>query len=379
MINQFSFATSTEILFGRGSSSQAASRISAFGKKVLVVTGSNSDRANWLLQGLTDHGCKVKIVSIKAEPCIDTVENGRHEGVGCDTVVAIGGGAAIDAGKAIAALIPSHHEIMFHLEVVGQGKPLDAKPLPFIAIPTTAGTGAEVTKNAVISAPEHRRKVSMRDLAMLPKLAIVDPAMTDGSPRSITLASGLDAITQVIEPYVCSKSNPLTDAICRDAIPLGLRALHKLMDSENAEARDELSYVSLCGGLALANSGLGVVHGLAGPLGGLSGAAHGAICGALLPFGLALNEARATDPLHKSRLLEVREMIADEFQVSSEAAYLTLAEWSRSHGLLGLDGLNISEEDRQRAAAAAASSSSMKGNPAELNSEDLARMMECAR
>ncbi len=174
---------------------------------MLVVTGSNSDRANWLLQGLTDHGCKVKIVSIKAEPCIDTVENGRHEGVGCDTVVAIGGGAAIDAGKAIAALIPSHHEIMFHLEVVGQGKPLDAKPLPFIAIPTTAGTGAEVTKNAVISAPEHRRKVSMRDLAMLPKLAIVDPAMTDGSPRSITLASGLDAITQVIEPYVCSKSN----------------------------------------------------------------------------------------------------------------------------------------------------------------------------
>ncbi len=379
MINPFGFATSTEILFGRGSSSQAAPRISAFGKKVLVVTGSNSDRAKWLLQGLTEQGCSVKTVSIRAEPCIETVEKGRGEGADCDTVVAIGGGAAIDAGKAIAALIPSNHDIMFHLEVVGQGRPLDTKPLPFIAIPTTAGTGAEVTKNAVISAPEHRRKVSMRDLAMLPKLAIVDPALTDRSPKFVTLSSGLDAITQVIEPYVCSKANPLTDAICRDAISRGLRALRTLMDAENAEARDELSYVSLCGGLALANSGLGVVHGLAGPLGGLSNAAHGAICGALLPFGLALNEERTTDPLLKSRLLEVREMIAHEFRVPYEIAYETLAEWSRSHGLLGLDALNISDEDRQNAAVAAASSTSMKANPVELSSEDLAQMMELAR
>lgn len=378
MINPFGFATSTEILFGRGMSELAPRRIAGFGKDTLVVLGKSSQRAQWLIDGLRELGCAVRTVSIPAEPSIDMIEAGRQLGQGCDVVVAIGGGAAIDAGKAIAALIPSPHGIMYHLEVVGEGKPLDTAPLPFVAIPTTAGTGAEVTKNAVISVPDHKRKVSMRDLAMLPKLAMIDPALTDNSPRSVTLSSGLDAITQVIEPYVCTKATPLTDALCRDAIPRGLRSLRRLMEAEDPQARDELAYVSLCGGLALANSGLGVIHGLAGPLGGLANAPHGAICGTLLPYGLALNEAKVTDRQLKLRLIEVREVIANEFEVSTEDAFETLSAWSRQNGLPGLDGLGISEEDRVNAANAAATSSSMKANPAALSSDDLIQMMEKA-
>lgn len=379
MVASFGFTTSTEIVFGRGTSKGAASRIAYFGRNVLVVMGKDTKRAEWLITALSELGCDVKKVSIQAEPDISMIEAGRSSGLGCEVVAAVGGGAVIDAGKAIAALVPSRHDIMHHLEVVGRGQPLDMPPLPFVAIPTTAGTGAEVTKNAVIGVPDHRRKVSMRDLAMLPKLAIIDPSLTDGTPKSVTLASGLDAITQVIEPYVCTKANLLTDTICRDAIPRGLAALRRLMDEETQTARDEMAYVSLCGGLALANAGLGVIHGLAGPLGGLSNAPHGAICGTLLPYGLALNLAKVTDQTLKARLAEVREMIGAEFKVSADRAFDTLAGWSRSQGLLGLDGLGISSEDRSNAAVAAASSSSMKANPADLGAEDLMSMMEQAR
>ena len=379
MVASFGFSTSTEIVFGRGTSKDAASRIASFGRNVLVVMGKDTKRADWLISALGELGCSVKIVSIQAEPDISMIEAGRSAGHGCEVVAAVGGGAVIDAGKAIAALVPSRHDIMHHLEVVGRGQPLDTPPLPFVAIPTTAGTGAEVTKNAVIGVPDYRRKVSMRDLAMLPKLAIIDPSLTDRTPKSVTLASGLDAITQVIEPYVCTKANLLTDTICRDAIPRGLAALRRLMDEETQMARDEMAYVSLSGGLALANAGLGVIHGLAGPLGGLSNAPHGAICGTLLPYGLALNFAKVTDQTLRARLADVREMIGAEFSVSADRAFDTLAEWSQSHGLLGLDGLGISSEDRSNAAVAAASSSSMKANPADLSAEDLLSMMEQAR
>jgi len=284
-------------------------------------------------------------------------------------VVAIGGGAVIDAGKALAALIPAPHDALRYLEVVGQGRPLDVPPLPFVAIPTTAGTGAEVTRNAVIQVAAHRRKVSLRDARMLPVLAVVDPGLTDDCPRGVTLASGLDAITQVIEPFVSTRANPFTDALCRDAIPRGLVALMRLIQAEDPQARDEMAWVSLCGGLALANAGLGVVHGLAGPLGGLSGAAHGALCGALLEPALGMNRARAQDPF---RLDQVLAMIA---QVHPGG----LGPWARAQGLRGLDSLGVTAEMRTLAAQMAASSSSMKANPAPLTLQDLTDLMEAAR
>jgi len=292
-------------------------------------------------------------------------------------VAALGGGSVIDAGKAIAALAPAPGEAMDHLEVVGQGRPLAAAPLPFVAIPTTAGTGAEVTRNAVIGAPAHGRKVSLRDDRMLARLALVDPGLTDGAPRAVTLASGLAAITQVIEPYVSARANRLTDALCRDAIPLGLAALRRLMAAEDAAARDDMAWVSLCGGLALANAGLGAVHGLAGVIGGRTGAAHGAICGRLLPGVVAANAA-AAEGAAAARLDEVRGWIAAALDVPTAAATDALADWADAHGLPRLAAMGLGAGEIDSVAAAAQASSSMKGNPVALPPETLVQVMRAA-
>ncbi len=209
-------------------------------------------------------------------------------------MVSLGGGAVIDAGKAIAALVPAAGPVIDYLEVVGTGRQLEASPLPFVAIPTTAGTGAEVTKNAVINVPEQQRKVSLRDDRMLPDTAIVDPALTDNAPRSITLSSGLDALTRD-RARLCSRATPFTDALCQQAIPRGIRALKILMEQECPASRDEMAGSACAADWRWRTPGWGVIHGLAGPLGGLSRASHGALCGSLLPFGTALNESQIND------------------------------------------------------------------------------------
>ncbi|WP_420003606.1 iron-containing alcohol dehydrogenase [Arenibacterium sp. LLYu02] len=376
----FAFATAGAIRFGRGEALRAVPDIAALGPRILLVTGASTARADWLVVALQDAGCSVFLCPTPAEPDVELIASGvaRARAAEVTTVVALGGGAAIDAGKAIAALVPATRPMLDHLEVVGQGLPLDHPPLPFVAIPTTSGTGAEVTRNAVIAVREAHRKVSLRDAQMLPRLAIVDPSLTDHCPRGVTLASGLDAITQVIEPYICTRANPMTDALCRAAIPMGLAALPRLMADEDKAARDAMAWVSLAGGLALANAGLGVVHGLAGPLGGLSNAAHGAICGALLPYGIAANGACATGQA-ATRLAEVRGWIAEALGGSADTACVTLAHWSRAQGLPGLDALGIDAKMRQMAAQSAATSSSMKANPVALDAETLLGIMEAAR
>lgn len=381
MIAPFALATATEILFGRGQASHAAARVAGMGQRVLLVYGRDAGRAVWLADALARQGCAVTGFSAPREPDIPLIEDGLDAAARAQVVVALGGGAVIDAGKAIAALVPATRPIMDHLEVVGRGLPLDHPPLPFAAIPTTAGTGAEVTRNAVIGVPEQRRKVSLRDARMLPRLAIVDPALTDGCPRAVTLASGLDAITQVIEPFVCTRANPWTDALCRDAIPRGLSALRRLMQGEDPDARDDMAWVSLCGGLALANAGLGAVHGLAGPLGGLTGAPHGAICGVLLPHVLMANRRAATDPAAVDRLDQVARWIGAAFDAplaSMAEAARALADWSHDAGLPALSALGVAPEAQAVAAEAAAASSSMKANPAALTPGTLRRIMEDA-
>lgn len=379
MPTAFAFATATEILFGRGQAAQAAARVAGLGARVLLVQGANPARSDWLAAALVAAGCTVARFAVAREPDMALVAAGMAEAraARAQVVVALGGGAVVDAGKAIAALVPATRPMLDHLEVVGQGLPLDHPPLPFVALPTTAGTGAEVTRNAVIGVPEHGRKVSLRDARMLPRLAIVDPALTDHCPRGITLASGLDAITQVIEPYVSARANPLTDALCRDAIPRGLSALIRLMQGEDAAARDEMAWVSLCGGIALANAGLGAVHGLAGPLGGLTGAAHGAICGALLPHVLLANRRAVADP---ARLDAVAGWIGAAFGLGAdmETATAALADWARAEGLPRLSELGIDPAAQAAAAEAAASSSSMKANPAPLGVQALAEIMQAA-
>ena len=324
----FSFMTATEILFGRGQAANAPGRIAATGDHVLLVHGASRNRSGWLFSALDKAGCRATGFEVAAEPDNKTTEKGIEvaRAANSSVVCAIGGGLVIDAGKAIAALVSARRPLFDHLEVVCKGWPLEEDPLPFAAIPTTAGTGAEVTRNAVIGIPEHKRKVSLRDARMLPRLAIVDPALTDCSPWHITLASGLDAIMQVIEPYVCTRANAFTDALCRDTIPHGLAGLIRLMEGEDEDARDIMAWVSLCGGLALANAGLGAVHGLAGPLGGLNGAAHGAICGAMLPHVLEASQHRVKERNIRIRLDQVTNWISEAFDEPPESGMENAAD-----------------------------------------------------
>ena len=370
----FGITQPRRILFGRGEAAKAPALIRALGTRGLVVHGASPERAAWLVNAL---GPDTLALPCAGEPTLADLETAlaTARAYRPDWVVALGGGAALDLGKALAALIPAPDGPMEHLEVVGKGLPLKADPLPFVALPTTAGTGAEVTKNAVIGLPDLGRKVSLRDDRMVARLAIVDPALTDGCPKPVTLASGLDAVTQVIEPYVSVKATPYTDALARPAIATGLHALMRLMQGEDSSARDRMAWVSLCGGLALANAGLGAVHGLAGVIGGMTGAAHGAICGALLGPVLQANRA-AAEGTALGRLDEVCAILAEALGSSAEEAPTALQAWAWAEGLQGLAALGVGESQHPAIAAAALCASSMKGNPVALSEAGLREILE---
>jgi alcohol dehydrogenase class IV len=375
----FSILQPPRILFGRGEAEKAPSLVRAFGARVLVVHGRSPARAKALIAGIEALGAKVQSLSCATEPTLEDLENAlaATKGFAPQVVVAIGGGAVIDLGKALAAMLPASGGVMDHLEVVGKALPLVADPLPFVALPTTAGTGAEVTKNAVIGLPDHGRKVSLRDDRMIARLAIVDPALTDGCPWPVTLASGLDAVTQVIEPYVSAKATPYTDALTRPVIAPGMQALLTLARGEDQAARDALAWTSLCGGLALANAGLGAVHGFAGVIGGMTGAAHGAICGALLGPVLEVNRQRTTGPA-RAKPEEVCALLAGVLTCDAASAPKALADWALTAGLPGLRAQGLAPEDHKGVAEAAMQASSMRGNPVPLAMPDLMTVLERA-
>lgn len=380
MLSPFSLFNVSDIRFGRGRAGDAVPWLAQRATRVLLVHGASSRRAAFLFDALCSAGLTVTPFGLAHEPALADIEQGvaLARDAAVEAVVSLGGGAVMDAGKAIAALVPVTGPAIDYLEVVGTGRQLEASPLPFVAIPTTAGTGAEVTKNAVINVPSHQRKVSLRDNRMLAALAIVDPALMDNTPRQVTLASGLDALTQVIEPYVCSRANPFTDALCREAIPRGIQALVSLMAEETPQARDSMAWVSLCGGLALANAGLGVIHGLAGPLGGVCDAPHGALCGSLLPYGLELNRRYVTDPVIKARFVEVSHWLAEGLGTAPEDAFGALRVWRHGAGLGSLGSLGVPVEALAPVAQAAASSSSMKANPVSLSETQLLALLQAA-
>ncbi|WP_347265715.1 iron-containing alcohol dehydrogenase [Paracoccus sp. (in: a-proteobacteria)] len=377
MIPTFQIALPGRVVFGRGTAQEAPAALLAFGRRGLLVHGADASRAAWLRAALTAEGAELRGLACPGEPDLPMLEAALEglRGQGFDWVAALGGGAALDMGKALAALIPAPGGIMDHLEVVGRGLPLAVPPLPFVALPSTAGTGAEATRNAVIGLPGHGRKVSIRDERMLPRLAIVDPALTDHCPRRVTLASGLDALAQVIEPWVSGRATPFTDALTRPAIGPGLAALVRLMQAEDSAARDRMAWVSLCGGMALANGGLGAVHGLAGVIGGVTGAAHGAICGALLGPVLRMNREYAPDP---ARIDEVCHEIARVLACAPGDAPEALARWARQAGLPGLRQQGLDPAAHAAVAEAALTSSSMKGNPFAPGPAQLCKVLHAA-
>lgn len=373
----FAFGTPGETLFGRGCRADAAGRIAALGRRILLVRGRSVAWADTLNAELRRAQLDTLEAFSSGEP---TVERLREALTGArafrpDCVVAVGGGAAIDLGKALSALIGSDADPLRHLEVIGEGVPIGPNPLPFVAVPTTSGTGAEATRNAVLTVPERALKVSLRDQRMMPVLAIVDPALTDGAPAGLTLATGLDAITQLIESYLSRRANPVTDALCRATIPGAVVALSRLMEGEDEAARDGMARASYLSGLALASAGLGIVHGLAAVIGGRGGA-HGAICGRLLPAALDVNrEATRGRGLSEARFLEVDGWLRDGLGGGPATGTAALRAFADANGLPGLDALGCPPEQHEEIARQAMQASSTKANPVELTAGEIGEIL----
>jgi alcohol dehydrogenase class IV len=384
LVMRFEFATASRIIFGKGTLKEVPPLAAEMGNCALLVTGRNVERAKPLLELLNEIGMKNYIFSVSGEPTtkliVEGVQAARRNA--CEVVICMGGGSAIDAGKAIAALLTNSGDIMDYLEVIGRGRNLASAPAPCIAIPTTAGTGAEVTKNSVLTSPEHKVKVSLRSPMMLPDLAVVDPELTYSMPPSITASTGLDALTQILESFVSVKSNPLTDTICLDGLKRAARSLQQACeDGSNAVARENMAIVSLYGGLALANSKLGAVHGFAGPMGAMFPAPHGVICARLLPFVMEVN-VRVLRRLSSQQLLIRYEEVAKVLTGKSDARAEDGTAWIRDLcGTLDVPALSnfgITEDHFPELVAGSKKASSMKGNPAKLTDEELTEILRKA-
>jgi len=357
----FEFATAGRIVFGAG-----AARSLAIGPRALAVT-----RRSFAIGA---HA----VFAVEGEPTLETVraavELARERG--CDEVIAIGGGSAIDAGKAVAALLTNGGDPLDYLEVIGAGRKLEKPSAPFTAVPTTAGTGSEVTRNAVLASPEHRVKASMRSPFMLPRAAIVDPELTLDLPPGLTASTGLDALTQLIEPYVSARANPMTDGFCVEGMRRAARALPRAFENgRDLDARTDMALASLFGGLALANAGLGVVHGFAAPIGGAFDAPHGAVCAALLAHGMEANIRALRARAPESEALARYETVARILTGRAEARAEEGAGWvRRTVAALGIPPLSVygvRREDVNALSAQASKASSMKGNPIALTDAEL--------
>ncbi|MEO7191891.1 MAG: iron-containing alcohol dehydrogenase [Vicinamibacterales bacterium] len=384
-MTSFEFATAACVVFGAGSRRRAGELCSTLGRRVLIVTGTSLARADWLLPLLEERGIAVHQMATAGEPTIPLVTRGAATARehGCDTVIAVGGGSAIDAGKAIAALATNQDDVFEYLEVIGRGAPLREAPLAFMAIPTTAGTGSEVTRNAVLASPEHRVKVSLRSAAMLPRIALVDSELAQGVPSGVAAASGLDALTQLIEAYVSRRANPMTDALCLAGIPLIAQSIRAACaDGAHAEARDAMALGALWSGMALAHAGLGAVHGLAGPIGGMFDAPHGAVCAALVPHVVAANLralcAEDAGSAAVSRFSTLSRLLSADGNATPAAVAPWLLDLTHELGIPALRTYGMAARDVPPLAARALQSNSMKTNPVSLTEEQLARIVEAA-
>jgi len=379
----FEFATAQHILFGLGNVQELPRLIDGWGKRAAFVTGTNAERIAPIFKMLQQCGADPAAFSIHSEPTIHRMETiaRRAREQGCDHVVAFGGGSVIDAGKALAALLTNTRELTDYLEVIGKGEPLTNDPAPCIAIPTTAGTGSEVTRNAVLLSEEHRVKVSMRHPKMLPTVALVDPELTLSMSPEVTASTGLDAFIQLFEAFVSKKANPLTDGICREGLKRVSRSINKAyVQGDDIEARTDMAFGSLCGGLALANAGLGVIHGFAGPIGGMFSAPHGMVCASLLHAAADTNYKALTkrDPDNPA-LAKFNEAAC--IMLQNPDATITMA-LNRLKGLAaqmfvpGLEEFGITEADFPAIIEKSKNASSMKGNPIALTDTELTIILE---
>lgn len=382
---RFEFATATRIIFGDGTIAELGPIAAEMGNCAFVVTAGTTEPAQAVFEQLDKQQIKHVTFDVTGEPTTTIVNTAAQQArtAGCDLVIGVGGGSAIDTGKAVAAMLTNAGELNDYLEVVGLGKPLTNPAAPNIAVPTTAGTGAEVTRNAVLGVPERAVKVSMRSPLMLPHLALVDPVLTHSMPPTVTAATGLDALTQLMEVYVSNKANPLTDGICREGLGRAARSLRKAFNNgADGNARRDMSLASLFGGLALANARLGAVHGFAGPLGGMISAPHGVICARLLPYVMETNvnalKQRSSQSEALARYDEIARILTGDTTAKAANGVAWVRQLCGQFNISPLSKVGLKAQDLPTAVAKAQKASSMKGNPITLTEDELLNILEQA-
>lgn len=384
---EFSFRTAPQILFGPTQGRRAPESVVRFGRRVFFVTGARSLERTGVLGTMLDElhrlGAHVTRWASPREPDIELVDAGAEEcrGSDCDAVLAVGGGSVLDAAKAIAALATNGGSALDYIEEVGKGRELTRAALPVVAVPTTAGSGSEVTRNSVLRVPHAAAKRSMRSDLLVPRVAIIDPNLSATAPRSVAAAAGMDALTHLIEAYVSSGAQPITDALALPGIRLALQALRALAQGATVDkSGDAMALASLWGGMALANAGLGAIHGLAAPIGGRCSGAHGVLCACLLPSAMLVNvealRRRAPDGPALSRYEEVAVLVNGD-GATPEGAAAALDALRSQLGIPSLRSMGLTPEDRG-AIVAASAGGSMKSNPIGLTDKEVERILTSA-
>jgi alcohol dehydrogenase class IV len=380
----FQFATASRILFGNRLSREIPDEVESFGKKIFLLCGSDPGRIAWLSEMLTGARFEINVFSVSGEPEISKVlmAVNRARRFKAEFVIAIGGGSVMDTGKVVAAMLTNHEPLDNYLEVIGAGKSLTHRPVPLVAVPTTAGTGTEVTKNAVICSAEHQVKVSMRHEWMIPDLAVIDPELTLSLPPELTASTGMDALTQLIEPFVSTMHNPLTDAICREGLSRAAASLETAFtQADNIQARENMAIASLCGGIALANAKLGAVHGFAGPIGGMFKISHGTLCARLLPAVMEINVQHLSSLQDSERINRFHQLGRILTGRSGSTAYEAVRWIKNLCTILKIPPLSdygLTRDTFPEIIERAKQASSMKGNPVSLRAEELTKILESA-
>ncbi len=377
----FNFESPGKIIFGAGKIEELKDIILPISDNIIIITGK-SNRYNHIFKNLEDNGINYTIYNVESEPLIEDVDRAVDLAKKnlSTLVLGLGGGSVIDVAKAVSIMLLNPGEVLDYLEVVGKGETLREPSIPCIAVPTTSGTGAEVTKNSVLKSVTHKRKVSMRSPMMIPEFVIIDPELMLTLPKDITTFTGMDALTQVIEPFISPMGNPFTDMLCRDAIKKATSALLTLnREPGNIEARTDMAYVSLIGGLALANAKLGAVHGFAGPIGGMFDIPHGLVCAILLPNTLRINleaikERGSREQLEKYD--ELAKLLLGDESKEAEDVINYLTELNVTLKIPGLGVYGIKNEDITEIVNQSKNSSSMKGNTIPLTEDEMSLILQ---
>lgn len=378
----FEFTTARRVIVGAGRARELPSLVAGLGTRALVCTGSSPARYGHLTAGLD---IPTRALAVAGEPTVDVVRAAvaaarEHA---ADVVLAIGGGSVIDLAKTVAMVVANGGDPVDYLEIIGRGQPVRRAAVPCVAVPTTAGTGAEVTANAVLTSPAHRLKVSLRSPLMLPHVALVDPLLTVGCPPAVTASSGLDALTQCLEPFVSNRANPLTDGFAREGLRRGARGLRRAYtDGSDVAARTDMSLCGLLGGLALANAKLGAVHGFSGAVGGALDIPHGMACAALLVPVVEANvralRSRAPDGPALARYEEAARLLTGDPVASIEDGVAWIRETLTLLDIPGLGAYGLRPEHADHIVTRAAGASSTQGNPVVLTGDELHAVLAAA-